>query len=184
MEPVEILNKRLVEHFGVAWNDWAIWRIVWSEDQLEKRFGTYNDFTSEGIFIRTVTEWREVPKYRQWIQNKFVLEQLTAIPEINKDELGNKISYEPIWVFEDANGNALPAKWEAAKLVIDSLYAAMHNESLGPKYVDPMINMTPEVREEELARLQTELFGNETDIGDALAHKQAIVVPHNYKERN
>ncbi len=130
-EPLEAINGRLVENFGVdTLTGTPIWRIVFSEDQFEKRRGTYTDYSPGGIYLRTVTEVRLVPKYRQWIQRKYVLERLVVVPDFQQDDLPTaKVSYEPIWVFEDKNGNYLPPKWEASKFIIDTIYAAQY----GPK---------------------------------------------------
>lgn len=178
-ESIESINKQLVDLFGVdTVTGTPIWRVVWSEKQIEKRWGTYDDYTPSGIFIRTVTEVREVPKYRQWIQNKYVLERLTVIPEINMAELPTqKLSYEPIYVFETKKGEYLPPKIEAAKFIIDSLYAAM-GKSCMAKYVDEEANNPIEVKEQRVAKLHEELFGNETEVGDALAYREAIVNPY------
>src|SRR3990167_6442773 len=111
-ESVERINKSLIDIFGKdTITGIAIWRVVYSENEFEKRFGTYNDISPAGIFLRTVTEVREVPKYRQWVQYKYILERLTLIPEISADDLPTpKLSYEPLWVFEDKFGNYLPPK--------------------------------------------------------------------------
>lgn len=182
LESLDTINRRLRDYYGVAWNNFSIWRISWSENQIEKRFGTYTDYSSEGIYLRTVTEWREVPKYRQWIQDKWVLERLTVVPDVNRDELGEKISYEPIYVFEDQRGFPLPYKWEAAQFVIDTLNAAAGKSNMA-KYVDNDPN-TEEVIENRVNKLQEELFGNETQITDALSQQRGIVVPSNYKREN
>ena len=179
MEPVEVLNKRLIEYFSIAWNGWPIWRIVFSDNQFEKR---QTFFTDSGLQLLE-PEVRLLPKYRQWIQHKWVLERLTIVPEIHRDELPNQISYEPIYVFEDGQGNPLPPKWEATKFVIDSLLAVAGQESMGPKYIDP--ESTPEtameMQTQRIKVIEEGLFGNETAVGDALAHKQAIIVPGGYE---
>lgn len=167
MERLEDLNKRLIDHFSVAWNGEAIFRIVWSEDQFEKQRCEYSE---KGILL-LYPEIREVPKYRQWIHNKFVLERLVAVPSVNTNDLTTKVSYEPLFVFEDKDGNALPPRWEAAKFVIDNVMAAQGNDNL-TKYADK--NEPIEVKEERINRLQEELFGNETNTGDALAHGQGV----------
>ena len=172
MEPLEVLNVRLIDYFGVAWNGFPIYRIVWSEDQFEKRL---TDCTDTGVIL-LVPEVRELPKYKQWIHNKFILEKLIAVPEVNAKELENKVSYEPLFVFEDINGNPLPPKWEAAKFVIDTVNAAMGESSLKAKYVDPDIKSPQENRNKRIQKLQDDLFGNESNVGDALAHKQAVTV--------
>jgi len=176
-QEVEDINKLLKEHFGQADDGQAIFRIVWSEDQYEMRKTKYTDSGLELL----QEEIRELPKYKQWIHNKYILERLVAIPEINNGELaGRKISYEPLHVFEDKFGYPLPPKFEISKFIIDTIFAAMGQESLGPKYPDK--NETIEQKEARLEKLQNELFGNETEVGDALAHKQAIVVPRNYNK--
>jgi hypothetical protein len=116
----------------------------------------------------------EVPKYRSYIHNKWILEKLVVVPEQQQKELGSAISYEPIFVFETGDGGFLPYKWEAAKFVIDTVNAAQGKQSMHAQYVDPDINDAKEKQEERIDKLQQELFGNETDIGDALAHKQGV----------
>jgi hypothetical protein len=126
-EPIELINDLLKSHYGVdTVSGDSIWRVVWSEDQYEKRFGTYDDITPSGVYIRTVTEFRLVPKYKQWIHEKFVLERLVLVQAQNEHELTTKVSYEPIYVFEDANNNYLPPKFIAAKWVVDCIYAVQY----------------------------------------------------------
>jgi hypothetical protein len=49
------------------------------------------------------------------------------------------------------------------------------------KYIDDEKNTSPEGREQKISEMQAELFGNETDVGDALAYKEGVVVPSTYK---
>ena len=57
-----------------------MWRIVWTNEQFEKRFGEWHDFSTEGLFIRSVTEQREAAKYTH-CRDKYILERLVAVPE-------------------------------------------------------------------------------------------------------
>lgn len=170
---IETINRQLTDEFGfdTVTGD-AIWRVVWSEDQFEKRFGTYDDITSSGIFIRTVTEVREVPKYRQWIKEKYVLERLVVVPADTKEIL-TKVSYEPLHVFQDGRGKYLPPKYEACKFIIELIYAAQNK----PIRVEVDQDLDPEVRRVKYLKLYEELFGNETNVGDALAHRTGVTVP-------
>ena len=172
---VESLNQSLIDLYGIDTSTGeAIWRVVWSEDQFEKRLGTYSDYTREGIYLKTVTEVRLVPKYRQWIKEKWVLEQLTVVPEMNMPELPTtKLSYEPMFPFEDARGEALPPKLEVCKIVIDSIYAAMGKKSLA-KYVDEEAINDPK-RLKAVNKIYEELFGNESEITDSLAFGTAVI---------
>lgn len=185
-ETIDSINRQLQDLFGIdTVTGQPMWRVVWSEDQYEHRLGTYEDFTDYGLWLRTVTEVRFVPKYCQWVQNKYVLERLVLIPEANEGELpATRLSYEPIYVFETDSHRYLPPRLDAAKFVIDSVLSAQGKSSLA-KYKDPFDGKSQEeyneMRSQELDRLQSELFGNETDTGDALAHGEAIIVPSNYK---
>lgn len=179
MESINILNERLIRDFGYFEGGvHPLWRIVWSEDQIEKREVWH---TAEGFeLLSPVVEER--PKYRQWIHNKYVLEKAIPIPDGVKTDLIGKFSYEPIWVFEDAKGYPLPPRWDAIILIVENVYRAAAR-SIGAKYKDPEDDplVGKEVKEQRIKELEAALFGNETETGDALAHKEAIVVPRSYE---
>lgn len=170
-ESIESINKQLVDLFGIdTITGQSMFRIVWSEDQFEKRL---TDCTDKGIVL-PYPEVRLLPKYRQWVQEKYVLERLVLIPEINKDDLPtSKLSYEPLWVFMDENGFPLPPTLWAAKFCVDAVYAALGKKSMA-KYIDEEAKNPIEYREARVNKLQSELFGNETSVGDALAYKSGV----------
>ena len=176
-EPIESINKQLVNMFGIdTITGRPIFRVVWSEDQFEKRLTQYTD---SGLQLLH-PEVRELPKYRQWIKEKYVLERLVLVPDVNLSELpSERMSYEPLWVFEDRHGNYLPPRFDAAKVVVDTVYAALGKESLA-KYKDE--ENTLEGREKNIKNIEEELFGNESNVSDALAHNQAVTVPTNYQK--
>jgi hypothetical protein len=177
MESLEILNQRLVDYFGKDTNsDRPIFRIVWADDEVERR---YTHHTDAGIVL-LFPEVREVKKY-SYLPHVFVLERLVIVPEEQQRELGVKTSYEPIWAYRDRNNNPLPPIWDATKLVIDSLYAALGKQGMA-KYVDTEENTTKEGREQQITKLHQELFGDETEVGDALRYGEGIVVPSNYSK--
>lgn len=177
-EPIDVLNRRLSEHYGVSWDGRAIYRIVWSEDQFEKRLTQYTDAGIELL----VPEVRELPKYKQWIHDKYILENLVIVPEAQVAETTTKTSYEPLYVYEDKSGFPLPPGWEVTKFLIDMVNAAKGKSGVA-KYKEDLTKETLEGREAYLAELQAELFGNETNTTDALAYGEGVVVPSNY-ERN
>lgn len=166
-ESIEVINQRLKDHFSTAWNGAPIWRVVWSEDQFEIRQTKYTDSGLELLH----PEMRKLPKYRQFIHNRYVLERYVIVPDINEGQISEKTSYEPIHVFEDRHGNALPPKWEACEYVIKVLLAVTKGERLAA-YKEALAK--DEDKDARLAELQQQLFGNETDIGDALAHKEGV----------
>jgi len=156
-----------------------MFRISWANDEVEMRLVQETDMGVSLLF----PEVREVKKY-PYLKDLYVLERLVIVPDINKAELPTqKLSYEPIWAYRDVNNHPLPPIWDATKLVIDVLYAALGKKSL-VKYVDSEMNTTPEGRDQRITNLQNELFGNETDTGDALRYHEGVTVPSNYTKEN
>jgi hypothetical protein len=173
---IKFLNRKLKDEYGTT-EDFANYRVVWSDDQFEKR---KTGFTSEGLQLLTPVV-RELPKYRQWVKDKYILERLTVVPELIETDLVEKLSYEPVWVFEDTMGNALRPVWGAIKFILDAV--TQNTEHSGyTKYAEKPESI--EEKHERIKELQLELFGNETDLGDALAHREGIVVPNGYSSIN
>lgn len=194
METVETLNQRLFERYGnysydqrvkgLIQTNLPLFRIVFSDDQFEKR---YTDYTKEGLLLQ-MPRVEEKPKYRHYIQHKYLIERLTAIPDFVESDLVERLSYEPLWVFEDRFGNPLPPKWEVCEIVIDQVHRAAAR-AVGEKIEDPSkLEANPkigaEVRLARIKRLEEEMFGNETRVTDSLATKEAIVVPGPQKEND
>lgn len=168
-ESIESINKRLLDEYGTEFSGSPKFRVVFSEDQFEKR---WTNFTDEG-FELLQPEVRELPKYRQHIKAKYILERL--IPIVGETDLVSKISYEPAWVFQDKNGNYLPPFFDGCQLIIDSIYAAMGRKDTFTRYKDK--NVSKEEREAHLRKIEDDLFGNESDLTDHLAQGTGIVVP-------
>lgn len=168
MESLENVNRLLVDRFSSdSSTNQAIWRLSWSDDQLEKR---RMNCTPEGIQLLH-SEVFLVKKY-PYIKSKWVLERLVVIPDFQQDELPvSKLSYEPIYTFD------IFPSMQAILFIVDTVYAALGKKSMA-KYVDP--DTSEEVRQNRIKELHQELFGNETDVGDALAYKQGVTVPRNY----
>lgn len=193
---VDVMNNQLKDLFGLdTVTGLPIFRIVWSEDETEVRHGTFTDFVpGTDIFLRTVTETRTVPKYRQWVQAKHILERLVVVPEVNRADLpNNKVSYEPLWVFEDKNGNYLPPRLDACKFIIDTVLdaQAVHTMMItGAEKVDrrlPRYTNPDGTQEQELANrakridgIAEELFGDESSLGTETFTEsgRTIIVPH------
>lgn len=170
-ERIEDINKLLLENYGKYLDGRPNFRVVFSEDQYENRMTNYTD---EGFQLIN-PEVRLLPKYRQFIQQKYILERL--LPVVGETDLTEKTSYEPAWVFMDKNGGYLPPFYDGCVLVIESLLSASGKKNTHTKYKDE--SLTPEARAAELDRVQNELFGNETAVGDHLNLGTGIVVPGN-----
>lgn len=181
-EPIESINRQLVDLFGRdTITGLPMWRVSFSEDQFEKRYGTYDDYSREGIYLRTVTEVREVPKYRQWVHAKYVLERLTVVPGINAEDLPTtKLSYEPMYVFENFKGEALPPRLDVCKIIIDSVYAALGKSQLS-KYKDDYSKYTPEAQNQRINEIMEYLW-DPSDTAEALVQGEGVVVPNSYPD--
>lgn len=174
-ETIESINQKLLDEYGVelSCGNSPRFRVVFSDDQFEKR---WTQFTDEG-FELIQPEVRSLPKYRQWVRGKFILERL--IPVTGETDLVEKVSYEPAWVFQDKNGNYLPPFFDGCKHVIESILEVTNKGIHFTKYKDK--NVSPEERLAELKRVEDQLFGNETDLTDNLHYGSGIVVPGNEK---
>lgn len=177
-EDYKILNRRLVDKYGVI-EDKPYFRLRWSEDLLEKRWMTH---TNEGFELLN-PEVREVKKYGHYIRDRYVLEGLNAVPFFGQgDDRIEQVTYEPVFVFEDKHGNYLPPRWDVIWFVLENLRNCQEHNTGTVKYRDP--ESTPEeAAEAKLQRLKAieeYLWGNETQVTDALTYGQGVVVPHNF----
>ena len=177
MESIFILNKRLSDRYGLGPDNLrALWILSWSNTQYEKRHGTYRDFVSgTNILLHEVSEVREVRKY-PYLENQWLLERLVPVPELNQDELTTKLSYECIWAFRVAQ----QPTWNAIEFLVDVCQKGMDEHRIvdkGPNHEEAI-----EERKARIEKIQEELFGNESDVTDALHYKQAVTVPSNGKE--
>lgn len=161
-EPIEDINQKLLLEFGTEFGNAPRFRVVFSEDMYEKRL---TNFTDEG-FELLQPEVRLLPKYKQYIQAKYILERLVPVPEGVETDLVTKINYEPIWVFKDRRGNYLPPFYDGCKHVIDSIYYKLANANTFTRYKDK--NVSEAERLIALKKVEDELFGNETDMCDDL----------------
>jgi hypothetical protein len=175
MESVETLNERLIDYFGRdTVTGQAMFRISYSDEQYEMRLC---ETTESGIQL--IFPVVRLAKKYPYIKSMYVLERLVVVPEVNQPELpASKLSYEPLWTYCDDKRNSLPPVWPVTQFAIDTLYAALGKTNLA-KYVEPT-----ETRDERIQKIQEELFGNETDVSDALTYKEGIVVPSNYNKES
>jgi len=180
----ETFNVRLKELFGIdTVSGLPMWRVAWGPAQYAKQFGTYRDFTDSGIFIREVTEVREVPKYSH-LRPLYILELLMVVPMVHALEMPTQtLSYESIHPYMHAvNETYLPPNWEFTEWVIDCYYAAKGNKSLR-KYVEddtdvPVHLRGKEAKKKRVQKIYDYLYGNDTKTTDALMYGSGVAVPN------
>lgn len=178
-EDIDRINYQLLKRYGreeFAQNQQRF-RVVFSEDQFEKRFVTHtkDGFELPGPIVM------EVPKYRQYIHGRYVLERLVPVAE--DSDLVTEVSYEPMHVFQTSEKRGhiyLPPRFDMCEVFIESLLSAAGKKNTFAKYKDP--NDSKEERAKKLDDLKRELFGNETPVGDALAYDYGTVVPRKFEK--
>ncbi len=170
---VQQINRQLIEEYGIdSDGGGAIWRVSWSNDQYEKRLSTHS---AKGIQLLH-PEVINLPKY-QWIKDRWILERLCLVPDVNVGDLPTtRKSYECMWKFENAyTEEALPPNYTVAKFVADTVYASLGKSSMA-KYVDEEAKNPIDSREQRIAKLTEELFGDESSLlgrtvtGEAVAY--------------
>jgi hypothetical protein len=183
-EKLETINQYLRDAYGIDTDDSEpMFRVVWSDDQFEKRETKYTDAGVELLHA----EVRELPKY-QWAKHFYILERRVLVPDMNLKELGGIMkSYEPLWVFKTNNDVPVPPTIEGCKFVIDCLYAALGKKSMA-KYKDPNIGETPEeqyeINKTRIDKIEEELFGNESGLKQQTIGEggSGIIVPSTYEK--
>lgn len=170
------INRQLRDVYGLFEDGNPNWRVVWSTDELEKRFGTWRDFDANNNLVREIEETRLVPKY--WhVPDRYILERLMPIltMEAKKELVGREYDYYCVWVFEDGANNPLLPKYSVARYVIEAVHENAAKK-VGVKYRNPLHDkkISEEVRREQLKEMQNILFANKSRIGDSLMRKEAV----------
>ena len=173
---VDRINESLRDSYGIETvSGLPMWRVVWADDQLEKR---KSKFSPKGIEL-IVPEVFEFPKYLH-IKGKWILENLVLVPEFQRDELcGVTKSYECLFVFEhQLTGKMLPPRYDVCQFVIHNVEVAKGARFNSAKYTED-----PEKARKELDAMQEYLWGDETAIVDHTQYGTGVFVPSNYGEQ-
>ena len=106
------LNRKLKQLFGEL-DGKQIFRLA-RTDQTEYRRGTFTDFSTDGTYLRTVTEVRLTRKYNYLESIYWVIEKLMPVSGPNAELLpGCSTSYEPIFIFKRADDYPMPVSEDA-----------------------------------------------------------------------
>jgi len=169
-EPIPVINRRLREYFGLR-AERPYFRLTWPNDEFEIRKVNY---TPEG-FQLIHPEFRKVHKYEKWRWDHWILERLSEVPIINMKDLPDiALSYEPIWTFDKDK----PICWAPVRLLVETVLNQARAGSSYKKYKHPYEGLTDkqaiEKRDAEVQEMYDYLYGDETKIGDALAHEHGV----------
>lgn len=168
------LNVILERVYGTNLFGQPNFRIVFSDDMTEKRFGVYREYYGK-IFLREFTGIREVPKY-SYLKGVNLLERwippdLAYTSEIPETAQG---SYEPLFAFTGEDGSALPVVEEQVHRIIKAIFNIPlpgHRKSLDETAEEKTFD-----KEVETNKLELEEAGR-TWIGHRLHSGEAIIKP-------
>lgn len=118
MENVTLINKKLKELYGTALDRTPKYRVVWSEDLIEKRIGRIDKYTANGIYLGSEDGIHEVKKY-SYIKDRYILETYDPAFKANQ-ELARSDGYEPIFVFDKRGEYLKPYLW-ACEFIINAI---------------------------------------------------------------
>jgi hypothetical protein len=160
-------NRNLIDNYGY-YEGFPKFKLVWSDDVVEKRL---TKFTKDG-FELLVPEVKELPKYRQWKPERYIIEMLTFIGDNPELSVNGELGYEPFYTFENKAEEFLIPNWNAAKVIIDAMLE-IAGVRKAAKY-----NTSNDFEREQLIKrvdeLEEALYGNESRIGDALKSDSAV----------
>lgn len=162
-------NNRLRDLYGLYYDGKPLYRLVWSDSQIEKRFGTWEIWSGQ-IFIREFTGVHEAPKY-PWIKNRWILERREG--HIPNPELAEQIEYEPKWVFQNETEAVEPEWW-----AIEQIIHAIQNPR-GPRDINNEKSLigSPANVDKQKERMKDFLDDQMSDVQTALQYGEGIVVP-------
>jgi len=172
-DAVKHINKWLKGQYGSDLLNRPIFRIVWSEDELEKRAGTFEDFYGS-ILCRTWKGVRECKKYgAATYKERFILEKL--IFGIDNQEIWGETkngTYEPVWVFRGPGDTYQVPTLKATEFVLRMLLGDKEKRTQKDVDYDEAQSL-----QEDIETAYEALGGPEGDISSHLRTGSGIVVP-------
>jgi len=174
MDCFETIESKQINDFlktlvKVPLTDQPLFRLVWSDNQLEHRRITAGKDLGQ-ILIK--------PKY-WWVKSRWVFEQWYPPDIVQHEDLPftRQGSYEPLYVFEDKHGNPLALNKRVIEFMVNHILDK-------PKSSDMLIKSTLE-EEQAIKEKEDDLdidryFDTSSDIMSNLHFGEGIIVPSNY----
>ena len=160
------INRKLRDLYGSIVEGKQTFRIVWSDDQYEDRFGEYEDYYGH-IFLRSFKGVRRVKKYQE-DPPSYVLERLLP-NSVPNEILDSFVTYEPLYFFKDDQGEQLPLAWRAIELM---MWVILY----GPKKAVERVALGTKERDKKEYIHAMEMFENESPyIAGMLQDRTAVV---------
>ena len=170
MENVVLINKELKKLYGVEFDGKPKFRLVWSDDCIEKRLGRVDRYTPNGIYLGTDEGLHELQKY-SYIRERWILENYNPAYKANP-EIAISDGYEPVFVF-DRKGEYLKPYFWACEYIINSI----RNPERIHKTEKMMLSDEEIKKEKEIAEYFDFLTQEATDFGNKFTEGSAVFLP-------
>lgn len=172
---VDFINDELKIYGSNIYGD-PLFRVVFSDDQTERREGIYTDYHGD-IYLRTVREIREVRKY-PWIKEKWILERwadgkLAYHPSLIIEDSKDGV-YVCVYVFQDKYRNYLPPLLKVCQIVISNL---LHPRNLSQALSqDKEIEAKEEEREIDAIEQELKIQSDESATKDPKSRRESASI--------
>ena len=170
MDNVTLINKELKKLYGVEFDGKPKFRLVWSDDCIEKRLGRVDRYTPNGIYLGTDEGLHELQKY-SYIRERWILENYNPAYKANP-EIAISDGYEPVFVF-DRKGEYLKPYFWACEYIINSI----RNPERIHKTEKMMLSDEEIKKEKEIAEYFDFLTQEATDFGNKFTEGSAVFLP-------
>jgi len=177
MGDIKRINKEIVNKYGTVIDGRPRFRVSWTNDQVEKRRGTFSDWYGH-ILIRTVTEVRECLKYpAPYERDRWVLESLIFQPfeDIMDSPNGH---YEPLYLFRTKDYKFQKPIWKAVDFLINSVLYGVK------RTISDRIEEDRKAFAQEVQFFKDYMDNKAPYIATMLREGHAITVPSNYEKQN
>ena len=172
IEDAKLINEWLRETYGFhVMVSKPKYRVVWSNDQYENRYGTFDVFVGD-LFLREEAGVREIPKYSQF-PDCWIVEKL--MPNEYPDVFEGDYIYDPFYTFPPD----LPLSRRAIELLMAHVEGIFKEEAMKqfPKNQEECDYMEREHLEKEKSEVRDAL-GNITVLGTSLHDGSAKTMSH------
>jgi hypothetical protein len=129
---VAAINDSLKHEYRVL-DGRPMYRIVWSDDELEKRIGTYCDYYGSILIREEHKCLREIKKYWYFTKPCWVLEKLVFLPHeremydlIKELVQARNGTYETVYKFINSKDEHLPVVHEIVEAILHTLHNPGH----------------------------------------------------------
>jgi hypothetical protein len=175
MENSKLINKRLRDLYGIhPETGKPFFRLVWSEDLIEKRFVEENHrFSESGIWLGIDRNSVVETKKYNYLKDRWILEVYDPAQILNPEIRGGD-GYEPLFVFQK-DGQYLRPEWFAIEYCVKRWQWA--KSGLVPTRTEKMDALEDqEDLDKETAKFMDYLSSESSDLMNKFRYQEAVLI--------